>query len=160
MLSSASFLLSSPVLHSIHTLAEIPSPRSPVDQLQIPGHAVPSTSCKEAWGKGGRNCSGCAQRCSPSTEKGVPAPLCWQKWKMHRKRCSSTPTRPALGLSLVQTITQCHLELRGAEGHRARRVFLPPFCSSRALVSGEQFPSLTRYSWNSLKPMDWKMPCW
>lgn len=38
--------------------------------------------------------------------------------------------------------------------------FLPPFCSSRALVSGEQFPSLMRYSWNSLKPMDWKIPCW
>lgn len=79
---------------------------------------------------------------------------------MHRERCSAVPTRPALGVSLIQTIKKHHLELRGAEGRRARRVFLPPFCSSRALVSGEQFPSLTRYSWNSLKPMDWKMPCW
>lgn len=131
-LSSVSFLLPSPLTAQPGS----PHPRYCCSRSQLP-----------QWGRRQELLWGCS---GVLWGTAAPAPRA-SKHKLRAGRCSSAPVGPAPGLSSAPC---------GAGGRGARGALLPPLCSSRALVSGEQLPSLTRYSWNSLKPMDWKMPCW
>lgn len=123
----------------------------PIPLAAQPGSPHPRYCCSRSqlpqWGRRQEllwGCSGVLWGTAASAPRASKCKLC-------AGRCSSAPVGPAPGLSSAPC---------GAGGRGARGALLPPLCSSRALVSGEQLPSLTRYSWNSLKPMDWKMPCW